>query len=83
MAVRNGCDGRCHRLVRVDLTSFEVREVSAGRRGGALLRSGAGDLYAQIDGDVKRLSASGELSDANLPVWVKLAYPVPESDCTM
>lgn len=83
MAVRNGCEGRGHRLLRVDLATFEVRELSAARRGGALVRSGTGELYVQVDADVRRLSGAGELSEGGLPTWLKLTYPVPESDCTM
>ena len=30
-----------------------------------------------------RLGGAGELSEAGLPAWLKLTYPVPESDCTM
>jgi hypothetical protein len=83
MGTRSGCDGRSHKLLRVDLTSFEVRELSAGRVSGALLRSGAGELFVQIDGDVRRLGSDGALSDAGFPTWLKLVYPAPVSDCSM
>ncbi len=83
MSAENGCSGRFHRLQRVDLQSREVRELSRARVGGTLLRGGDGQIYVQIDADVKRLDAAGTLMDAGFPAWVKLVYPFPQSDCSM
>jgi hypothetical protein len=76
-------DGIAHRLVRVDLRSFEVREVSQGPTGAALAVTAEGLIFVQVEGATKRVSPSGVLSDAGLPTWLHLAIPIYEPDCTM
>jgi hypothetical protein len=100
LTVDAGCAGQGHRLLRLDLKTLELRELSTGGQAGTMLAGLDGALYLQLgaatsrttpDGRVfaqpgatiHRLAPDGTLGDAGLPAWLKLAYPIEESDCYM
>lgn len=79
-----GCDDTFrHRLLRIDLKSYQLRELSAGKTAGALASGLDGNLYLQLGTTTRRLASDGALTDLALPPWLNLTRPLVDHDCYM
>lgn len=79
-----GCDDTfSHRLLRLDLKSYQLRELSTGKTAGTLTAAQDGSLYLQLGKTTRRLASDGALTDVALPPWLNVTRPLVDRDCYM